>query len=98
MLDPNGSFAFDVEQFQAALTAASEADASIEAIKQMERAASLYKGQFAPEFYSEWAETLRWQLEEQYISLLGRLAAASNEGGKRTKSAWTCQKITERDR
>ncbi len=95
-LDPNGSFAFDVEQFQAAMEAVAGAGAD-EALKHMERAESLYKGQFAPEFYSEWAETLRWQLEEQYMSLLGSLSAAYNEAGEFKKSADLCQKIVELD-
>lgn len=96
-LDPNGSFAFDVEQFQAALEAAAGSGATDEALKHMERAESLYKGQFAPEFYSEWAETLRWQVEEQYMSLLGSLSAAYNEAGEFKKSADICQKIVELD-
>lgn len=96
-LDPNGSFAFDVEQFQAALEAAAGAQATDEALKHMERAESLYKGQFAPEFYSEWAETLRWQLEEQHMSLLGSLSAAYTEAGEFKKSADICQKIVELD-
>jgi two-component SAPR family response regulator len=96
-LDPSGDFAFDVEQFQAALEAVADPQAADEALKQMERAESLYKGQFAPEFYSEWAETLRWQLEEQYMSLLGSLSAAYTEAGEFKKSADICQKIVELD-
>ncbi len=96
-LDPNGSFAFDVEQFQVALEAASGSETTAEGLKQMERAESLYKGQFAPEFYSEWAETLRWQYEEQYMSLLGSLSAAYTEAGEFKKSADICQKIVEMD-
>jgi len=96
-LDQSGSFAFDVEQFQAALEAAADPQVADEALKQMERAESLYKGQFAPEFYSEWAETLRWQLEEQYMGLLGSLSAAYTEAGEFKKSADICQKIVELD-
>ncbi|HEY5640518.1 MAG TPA: tetratricopeptide repeat protein, partial [Dehalococcoidia bacterium] len=96
-LDPNGSFAFDVDRFQASLEAAAGSGDPDEALRQMERAESLYKGQFAPEFYSEWAETLRWQLEEQYMSLLGRLSAAYTEAGEFKKSADICQKIVELD-
>jgi len=97
MLDPNGSFAFDVEQFTAALEAAAAAQDTEEGIRHMERAVGLYKGPFAPDFYSEWAETLRWQYEEQYTSLLGSLAAAYNETGQFKKSADICQKIIELD-
>ena len=92
-----GDFACDVEQFQAAMAAAADPQAADEALKQMERAERLYKGQFAPEFYSEWAETLRWQLEEKYMSLLGSLSAAYNEAGEFKKSADICQKIVELD-
>jgi two-component SAPR family response regulator len=97
MLDPSGSFAFDVEQFTAALAAAAAATDTEEGIRHMERAVGLYKGPFAPDFYSEWAETLRWQYEEQYTSLLGSLAAAYNEAGQYKKSADVCQKIIELD-
>jgi len=98
VLDPQGRFTFDVEEFQAALK---EADSlpkgSPEATAMMEKALALYKGQFAPDFYSEWAETLRWQLEEQYMSLLTTLAAAYSQRGEYKKSADVCQRILELD-
>ena len=98
ILDPQGRFGFDVEEFQAALK---EADAlpksSPEATTLMEKALALYKGQFAPDFYSEWAETLRWQLEEQYMSLLTTLATAYSQQGEYKKSADVCQLILQMD-
>jgi len=98
ILDPQGRFGFDVEAFQAALK---EADAlpksSPEATALMEKAVALYKGQFAPDFYSEWAETLRWQLEEQYMSLLTTLATAYSQQGEYKKSADICQLILQMD-
>jgi two-component SAPR family response regulator len=63
----------------------------------MEKALALYKGQFAPDFYTEWAETLRWQMEEQYMSLLTTLAAAYNEAAEFKRSAELCQRILELD-
>jgi two-component SAPR family response regulator len=90
-------FAFDVEDYQNALQMADEAKGTPEAVTHLEKALSLYKGQFAPDLYSEWVETLRWQMEEQQMSLLARLAAAYNEAGEYKKSADVCQKILEVD-
>ncbi|TMB96243.1 MAG: tetratricopeptide repeat protein [Chloroflexi bacterium] len=98
VLDPRGRFTFDVDEFQQALK---DADAlpkgSSEAIGLMEKALALRTGQFAPDFYSEWAETLRWQLEEQYTSLLTTLAAAYSQKGEYKRSADLCQRILEQD-
>ncbi|HUF52288.1 MAG TPA: tetratricopeptide repeat protein [Dehalococcoidia bacterium] len=97
-LDPNMTINFDVEQFQKALEAESAAGkGSQEAIGHMERAVELYKGSFAADLYSEWAESLRWQLEEQYTGLLGRLSSAYSDAGEYKKSADVCQKIIELD-
>jgi len=98
VLDRRGRFVFDVDEFQHALKAADEAaKGSPESIAQMERALALYQGQFAPDFYTEWAETLRWQMEEQYMSLLASLAAAYSAQREFKRSADICQRIIEMD-
>jgi two-component SAPR family response regulator len=97
VLDPQRRFVFDVEEFQAELQKADAAKGTAEGLAHLERAQALYKGQFAPDFYSEWAETMRWQFEEQNMSLLGLLAAAYNEAGEYKKSADVCQRIIELD-
>ncbi len=97
VLDPSVRFAFDVEDYQEALSKADAAKGTPDAIPHLEKALSLYKGQFAPDFYSEWAENLRWQMEEQQMSLLARLAAAYNEAGEYKRSADICQKILDVD-
>lgn len=96
-LDPNKRFIFDVEEFQGALQKADALKGSPEAIPHLERAAALYKGTFAPDFYGEWAENLRWQLEEQHMGLLSTLAGAYNATGEFKKSADVCQQIIELD-
>lgn len=98
VLDPRGRFVFDVEEFQSALqeTDGLQKD-DPKRIELMEKALSLYKGQFAPDFYSEWAENLRWQTEEQYMGLLATLAAAYTEAKEYRKSADLCQRILEMD-
>ena len=98
ILDPQGSFWFDVEEFQEALKEAEGLPAdSDEGIALMDKARALYTGQFASEFYSEWAETLRWQLEEQHMRLLTALAAACTERGEYKRSADLCQQILTED-
>jgi len=98
VLDPRGHFTFDVEEFQQALQqAASLPKGSPEATAMMEKALAVYTGPFAPDFYSEWAESLRWQLEEQYTSLLASLAAVYSEAGDFKRSADLCQRIIELD-
>jgi two-component SAPR family response regulator len=98
ILDPQARFVFDVTDYQQALQQiAATPKGSPAAITVMERALDLYKGPFAADFYSEWAQTLRPQLEEQQMSLLGSLAAAYNETGQYKKSADICQRILEVD-
>ena len=98
ILDPQGQFVFDVAEFQRALQKADTLPkGSPDAIALMEKALSLYKGQFAADFYSEWAESLRWQLEEQFTSLLAGLAAAYTDAKEYMRSAEICQRIIEMD-
>ena len=94
VLDPQGSFRCDVEEFQEALGQAEALPGeSDEAISLMEKARVLYTGSFAPEFYSEWVEALRWQLEEQHMRLLTTLAGAHTARGQYKRSADLCQQI-----
>jgi len=98
ILDPRGRFVFDVEEFQ---RAGQQADAlakgSPEALAFMEQALERYKGPFAQDFYSEWAETLRWQMEERYMRLVTTLASAYSQAGDFKRSAELCQRILDVD-
>jgi two-component SAPR family response regulator len=98
ILDPQGSFRLDVNDFQEALKQAEglppESD---EAVAAMEKALALHTGPFGQEFYSEWVETMRWQFEEQHMRLLTTLAAACTERGEYTRSADLCQQILNAD-
>jgi LuxR family transcriptional regulator, maltose regulon positive regulatory protein len=97
ILDPRGHFAFDVERFQQLLAEADAVKGRPEALMLMEQALELYKGPFAMDFYSEWAETLRWQLSEQNMSLLTALATAHSDAKEYKRSADICQRILELD-
>ncbi len=98
VLDPQGGFWFDVEEFQEAVKGVEGlSPESDEAVALMEKARALYTGQFASEFYSEWVETQRWQLEEQHMRLLTALASACTERGDYKRSADLCQQIITED-
>jgi ATP/maltotriose-dependent transcriptional regulator MalT/DNA-binding SARP family transcriptional activator len=98
ILDPRGRFSFDVQEFQEAIKEANSLPkGSPGATAPLERALALYKGPFAPDFFTEWAEALRWQMEEQYMSVLTTLAAAYNEQADYKRSAEVCQRILELD-
>ena len=98
ILDPRGQFRYDVERFQKLVSEADRAPKDgPEAASLMERALDLYKGSFALDFYSEWAETLRWQLAEQHMSLLTTLAAVYSDAKEYKRSADICQRILELD-
>ena len=98
ILDPRGRFLFDQEEFQQALQQADSLPKdSPEAPALLEKALELYKGPFAADFYSEWAETMRWQMEEQSMRLLTTLAAAYSQAGQFKRSAEICQRILDVD-
>src|SRR3990172_2783606 len=98
ILDPQGSFWFDGDEFQEALKQADglppESD---EAVAAMEKALACYTGAFGQEIYTEWVETLRWQAEEQYMRLLATLAPAYTQRAEYTRSAGLCQQILSAD-
>ena len=98
ILDPQARFVYDVDEYTQTLQKVNRAPkGSPEALALMEKAVALYGGPFANDFYSEWVQSLRPQLEEQHMSLLGSLAAAYNEAGEYKKSADVCQRIIEVD-
>ncbi len=98
ILDPQGDFHLDVNEFQETLKQAEALPPeSDEAVAAMERALARYTGPFGQEFYTEWAETMRWQFEEQHMRLLTTLAAAYTERGEYTRSSDLCQQILSAD-
>jgi len=98
ILDPQARFVYDVDDYTQTVQQVNRAPKrSPEALALMEKAVALYGGPFANDFYSEWVQSLRPQLEEQHMSLLGSLAAAYNEAGEYKKSADICQRIIEVD-
>ncbi len=74
-INPQARLSFDVREFEEMVQ---DADArtpgDVQRTRSLERAADLYSGPFAREFYSEWAETFRRHLEDKYLRVLANLA------------------------
>ncbi|MEX2246659.1 MAG: tetratricopeptide repeat protein [Dehalococcoidia bacterium] len=80
-LNPRGTFAFDVDEFNAAMLQAEVAREESERTEQLEKAVALYKGPFLASTYSEWTGPVRRELEERYIEALNELAAGKQRAG-----------------
>lgn len=75
LLNPDGEFYYDVETFEKLIPEAEELPKGTERrAAQLQRAIDLYKGSFLEDFYSEWCETVRRDLENQYLRALASLA------------------------
>ncbi len=75
MLNPAGSFSWDVERFQGLLQEATEMpQGSDERAALHRRALEIYRGPFAEAFYSEWAESVRQRTEERAQEAMATLA------------------------
>jgi ATP/maltotriose-dependent transcriptional regulator MalT/DNA-binding SARP family transcriptional activator len=75
LLNPEGDFEWDVEEFEAALARAQKLPrGSEERAQQYRKALDLYRGPFAESFGSEWAETVRRRSEERATEALSLLA------------------------
>lgn len=79
-LNPDGQFDWDVDAFEEAIGSARALEAgSPERAKLYQSALEQYRGPFAEAFHSEWAETVRRQVEdharEAFSTLAGHMAA-----------------------
>lgn len=98
LLNPQRRFWYDVAEFQGLARAAEAAgDGGAEGADALEKALALYRGAFASDFYSDWAEALRWQLEEQHLRLAATLAARYLEAGDYQRAGDLYRRILEQD-
>lgn len=75
VLNPEGTFEWDVEEFTSAIERGRQAPAgSRERAEAFQQALELYAGPFAHAFESEWAATRRYELEQQAHESLALLA------------------------
>jgi DNA-binding SARP family transcriptional activator/predicted ATPase len=62
-----------------------------------ERAANLYKGDFLPELYEDWALSIQVRLRELYLTCLDRLAQAAEKDGRFTPAHTYYQQLVHQD-
>ena len=97
-LNQKGAFWFDVQEFEHLLKQADAQPKGSPARSEfLERAIQLYGGPFAKEFYSEWAETLRTNLEEKFLRALASLASYHFAQGSFEESMELCDRIVQLD-
>jgi len=83
-----------VARFQELINKAEEMARGSEAWADLlEQATELYHGPFAEEFYSEWAEPLRGQLEQKYLRALSSLAGYYAGRNEHQKGISLCERI-----
>ncbi|PKO69885.1 MAG: 6-hydroxy-D-nicotine oxidase, partial [Betaproteobacteria bacterium HGW-Betaproteobacteria-17] len=78
----DGAIALDVEQFEAHVTQARQAEqegARARAVEQLERAVQLYRGDLHPAGYEPWLELERAALRDVYLAALERLVRLLSE-------------------
>ena len=73
---------FDVAEFEQLITAAGKHPQDEKENAALERAVELYAGPFLTEFYTEWVEDRRRELENTYLRILSLLADTIRQEGK----------------
>ncbi|HXH20431.1 MAG TPA: tetratricopeptide repeat protein [Dehalococcoidia bacterium] len=77
-LNPAAPFSFDVREFERYVQDGDSLPVDDpERLRCFERAAEIYTGPFARDFYSEWADELRQRLEDEYLRVAAILAGAA---------------------
>jgi len=97
-LNPLGTFRYDVREFdrlsKAARGMAEDDPSYVDALRAV---IGLYRGPFAPNLESEWADTRRLRLEERFLELAAKLADRLLWQEDHAEAAQTCRRLLEYD-
>jgi len=97
-LSPGVKMDVDVHRLEAHLSAAALPGAPVEERRQqLTQAMALYRGPFATEFYSNWAEQLRRRLERRAMEALAQLADLEWRAGEHQACLHWCQRLLDAD-
>ncbi|MHB8104135.1 MAG: tetratricopeptide repeat protein [Dehalococcoidales bacterium] len=88
---------FDIAEFEQIITAADKHPQGKEKKADLERATELYAGPFLTEFYTEWVEVRRRELENMYLRILSLLADLYTENGNFNEAATLLEKSIATD-
>jgi len=98
LINPNLEIWFDGLEFEKLVKASDSAVLSdAELIPNLEKAVSLYKGQFLAEIYSDWAVEKRQELENEYVKALMLLARLSSDRGQHYRAVGLLEKLVSID-
>jgi len=81
-LNPHLNIWFDVAEFERLLSRAGGLPHGSKKVANLEQAVELYRGPFMGEFYSEWTEMRRRELEDKYLRAISLLANFYGNEGK----------------
>ena len=99
VLNPNGVFRWDVDQFRELISAAETLPiGSSERAEAYERALQVYQGPFADAFFGEWAQSVRFRSEQFANSALAALAGYHASRGDFEAAAGCMERILAADR
>ncbi len=97
-LNPLGEFQWDVDEFRDLLRRARAApQGSKERARLFEAAVRYYEGPFAATVHSEWAATLRAELDQQAVEALATLAGYHAGRGEFEEAAQCLERVLEMD-
>ncbi len=98
-LNPSARLFFDAAEFERRLEDASSFPRGAAGrIRLLKEAIALYRGPFAAEFYSEWAEAIRARLESKFLAALASLGGYHFAEGHYEEALQLCDRILEADR
>lgn len=97
-LNSGGSFPCDVREFERLTEAARRmAEDDPAYVNTLRAAIDLYRGPFAPNVESEWADTRRLRLEEQFLEVAAKLGDSLLRMGDQVGAVQVCQTLLEHD-
>ena len=97
-LNPDVNIWFDVAEFERLLSQAEKLPhGSKTRVANLEQAVELYRGPFMEEFYSEWTEMRRRELEDKYLKAVSLLASFYGDRGKYDPAIALLEKFTAID-
>lgn len=95
LINPNLEVWFDVTEFEKLVSIVDNADLSdAELVPALEKAVTLYKGEFLNEVFSDWALDKRRTLENQYVKVLILLSRLSSNRGQHNRAVNLLEKLT----
>lgn len=97
-LNPSGSFPCDIHEFERlAESARKMAEDDPNCVDKLRAAVDLYRGPFAPNIESEWADVRRLRLEQRFLEVAAKLGDKLHRTGDQVGAIQVCRRLLEYD-